>query len=397
MLKLKKINRFFFRVLINTISWFLQHTHMRFKPPKQAKNSEECQFLFKQIPNASSKSFLDCGHPNEKFFYAPPLTESRDFLIYTYHKSYICGVGPIALNQNGELIHDAIFRSKERIASALKKDSIAWFIFSLGCYKPARLNGKIVLLISNWLNYGHWITEHLLKVIHIKEYLPNEFHLYKFAIPTNSPAFIKNSLQDIGVKASNIIELNLGVNSFYLIESLIVTTYPQPDNKAYKEISRLLLKNKKKILTTFSKKLYVKRSNSFGSRYIFNEKKVECILKNHGFLPFQPEKFTLVEQAQTFNNAEIVIGVNGSAMTNIIYMKPNSIVIEFFGNRIHFGFRQIAFECDLIHIPIYCEPQLKTLYKQHGGKVLDGGMNVDITELQALVLAIKHGEFKTEL
>ena len=75
------------------------------------------------------------------------------------------------------------------------------------------------------------------------------------------------------------------------------------------------------------KQIYIARpSNLF--RPLLNRKKLEGILLAHGFHVVHPEQLSAVEQIQIFSDAELVVAESGAAMTNLMFMKKNAIVIE---------------------------------------------------------------------
>jgi capsular polysaccharide biosynthesis protein len=80
-------------------------------------------------------------------------------------------------------------------------------------------------------------------------------------------------------------------------------------------------KNKKKI-----KYILVSRKNS--SRNLLNENELYEKIKKYGFQRFHFEELSSLDQIEISFNSKIMIGYHGSGLTNLIFMKPNSYVVD---------------------------------------------------------------------
>lgn len=89
----------------------------------------------------------------------------------------------------------------------------------------------------------------------------------------------------------------------------------------------------------YSKKIYISRKDSI-NRNIINEIEVMEYLKPIGFQLIVLSNMSLIEQFAIFYNSEVIIGVCGAALTNIIFAKPNTQIIEisssYLSSSIHF-------------------------------------------------------------
>jgi hypothetical protein len=144
---------------------------------------------------------------------------------------------------------------------------------------------------------------------------------YKTGTKTYSVTKVKRTI----FESLNInIKPNLRIlNQPVLINKLII-----PDQAIILEseiypIFRTLLKNAgDRIIRMYSQsrkdeykdKVYLSRSSlSLSQRNCINEKKLENILKDHGFGIFHIHEFSIADQIGLFNNAEIIVGPDGSA------------------------------------------------------------------------------------
>lgn len=77
----------------------------------------------------------------------------------------------------------------------------------------------------------------------------------------------------------------------------------------------------------YSKKIYVSRSDT-ARRRIVNEHEIVELLTNNGFENIVVSKLSPIEAIYIFSNADIIIGGHGANLTNLIFCKPGTKVIE---------------------------------------------------------------------
>ncbi|MBE9099598.1 glycosyltransferase 61 family protein [Vacuolonema iberomarrocanum] len=77
------------------------------------------------------------------------------------------------------------------------------------------------------------------------------------------------------------------------------------------------------------RRLYITRSKA-GVRRLINEAQLIAALQPWGFEVVDLERFSVVEQAQLFAEAAIVLTVHGSGLTNLAFCQPGTTVIELF-------------------------------------------------------------------
>jgi capsular polysaccharide biosynthesis protein len=53
-------------------------------------------------------------------------------------------------------------------------------------------------------------------------------------------------------------------------------------------------------------------------------------LQNRGFESVKCEKLSVQEQAEVFSSAEVVVGAHGAALTNLVFCRPGTRVVELF-------------------------------------------------------------------
>ena len=180
-------------------------------------------------------------------------------------------------------------------------------------------------------HFGHFLLESLSRLWPLA--VPDmEKELFGCDILYWAPNYKTGTLTCLNTKVKQTIFENLnsnikpnlrGVNQRVLIHKLII-----PDQAVILEseiypIFRTLLKNAgDRIIRMYSQsrkdeytdKVYLSRSSlSLSKRNCVNEKKLENILKAHGFGIFHIHEFSIADQIGLLNNAKIIVGPDGSS------------------------------------------------------------------------------------
>lgn len=87
------------------------------------------------------------------------------------------------------------------------------------------------------------------------------------------------------------------------------------------------------------KRIYLTRKNA-SRRRLVNENQILGILRPLGFEAIDCDILDLTEQKKVFESAEIVVGIHGAGLTNLIHCQEETKVIEIFGP----GFRHFFYE-----------------------------------------------------
>jgi capsular polysaccharide biosynthesis protein len=92
-----------------------------------------------------------------------------------------------------------------------------------------------------------------------------------------------------------------------------------------------------------------------GPRSITNEQEVISFLEKVGFSVLHCEDFPVWKQAQLFAAAKIVISLHGSALTNILFCRPGTRVIEIFSPDYIVPYYWSLSSIAELHYAAYCE------------------------------------------
>ena len=159
------------------------------------------------------------------------------------------------------------------------------------------------------------------------EFLPrlffNKDKNIKIAIHRN----LSNKFRKFIKKISSFSEINFSFvyldDNFYQFNN---SNFPQFLSL---EKSIKILKNflKPSFNSQLDKKIFITRGDSV-YRKIINEADLISVLKSKGYKIINPQHYEIEEQIQIFSNAEKIISPSGSNLTNIIFCKPGTELIE---------------------------------------------------------------------
>ena len=171
-------------------------------------------------------------------------------------------------------------------------------------------------------HYFHWFCDTLTRYLQVKQY--NK----KYPLLINSNLIEKEYI----LETLNLLNINYIVYDFEVpckIKNLLISSHiTDSGNYSNKNITLLssLLKSSIEI-TNPTNRLWISRNKS-KHRKIANEDKLIPMLKEHGFQIIYPEDISFIEQLSLYRNAEIIGGLHGGALTNILFMNEGTKLIE---------------------------------------------------------------------
>lgn len=226
------------------------------------------------------------------------------------------------------------FNSQQwRMNPLTSKDKVVYFlsdIKSLFFNKNKLENIKIIrkaiwAIDSRSYQYFHWLTDALQRIQAANKYL-KEYPVLLLPDFENFN-YIKKSLNILGID-SYVLE----PGEFYLVEQLILSERVSPAGNYRKnlinDISNNFIEKNKKLKNEISfNKIWITRQYA-EKRKILNFNEIKPILENHNFKIVQFENLSFEDQISISNNCEVMGGVHGAGLTNMIFMNKKSRVIE---------------------------------------------------------------------
>lgn len=204
----------------------------------------------------------------------------------------------------------------------------ALFVFS---QMPAPIHlPETVAVIANGAahNYYHWMLEvvarfHLLRYsqVRIDKYVINRLQ-YPFQIET---------IGALGIPKEQLIELD--ETTYIEAKSLIVPSFSGYTGKPPKWAGEFLAQEmmvKRGIEGAAGyDRIYISRGYA-SYRKVANEFALIQLLMQYGFRTVHLERLSVAEQAAVFNGAKVVVAPHGAGLTNLVFCRPGTKVIELF-------------------------------------------------------------------
>ena len=82
-------------------------------------------------------------------------------------------------------------------------------------------------------------------------------------------------------------------------------------------------------------------------RGVENEDDLVALLSEYGFQHLEMEDFSVKEQAEVFNSADVIVTPHGGALANMVFCKSGTKIIELFAHHVFSYFYGLANLCDL--------------------------------------------------
>jgi len=192
-------------------------------------------------------------------------------------------------------------------------------------------------------NFYHWMTDILPK---IGVLLDSGFVFRKsdrFVVPVFNKGFQKETLVSCGISLDQVY--SVADSSPYFCSSELVV--PRLTNVMGLHMGKWLTEFLERNLLVgtqqdeaydssgAAEKIFVSRDPSASNgRSIDNIELLNDIFAEKGFSVVYPERLSLVEQARCFNSAKTIFAPHGAGLTNIVFCKPETTIVEFYGAHI---------------------------------------------------------------
>jgi hypothetical protein len=275
------------------------------------------------------------------------------------------------------LITEASYQYRSSINSNIKNN----IILRTGTPKLLKkIKGCIFSLLAGGganKNYHHWILEVLPKI-----YLLKKKKLLRkidyFLVPGFELEFQIKTLQILGIQKKQILESqkykHLLADEIYSTSSIaddnsnnifnwninfIRKTYlsAAQNRKSHFNYKKIYLDRGEGHLIKNIKNLYSLKDNY---RLIINEDEIKSYLISKGFKIIKSQDLFFLDQVDLFNNLDCIISLHGAGLTNLIFSKPKTKVIEI---RTENNINNFPYKLSKLLKLNYHSINLKTVYK----------------------------------
>ncbi|MEX2592748.1 MAG: glycosyltransferase family 61 protein [Anditalea sp.] len=204
-------------------------------------------------------------------------------------------------------------------------------------------------------NYYHCLFQIAPKLWQIQKEGYDIRQIDRFFLGLSNSGFQNEIISKLGIPKEKIV--NLKQQGYIQVQQLLVTPpYRRPEPWICKKLRETFLTNESQEHKT-AKRLYISR-NKASYRKILNETELLKVLEKYDFQMVQTEGMSIQEQANLYNNAEIVMAVHGAALSNIVFCRPHTKVIELrqklHGMLLGTVFEHLSSTCDLEHHTYLC-------------------------------------------
>lgn len=195
--------------------------------------------------------------------------------------------------------------------------------------KPFLAKGTVAsIATSDSNNYYHWIFDTLPR-LHILNSILTLDELDYLIIDNDNYAFKKETIELLGIPKRKLLKLT--ELKHIKADRLLVPSWPGRSGLIPKwsceYIRRLILKDN--VETKYDERVYISRTSA-RYRKVVNENDLIVFLEKHGFKVYDFAGLAVVEQANIINQAKIVVAPHGAALTNLVFAKPGTKVLELF-------------------------------------------------------------------
>ncbi len=179
-----------------------------------------------------------------------------------------------------------------------------------------------------WRNYGHWLLDSAALLALVADTLQEDGIRIVVGRQTE-PRMRQRVAETLDMLAPRFPVLEHGDAETMLFSDLCYVT-PVSVSPLFK-LPHAIRGLRQKLLgpkpaAKSNRRIYIAREPG-SSRRLVNEPDVQGLCEAHGFEILRPEELSLREQARVFSEAEIVVGVKGAALTNMLFADPGSTLV----------------------------------------------------------------------
>ncbi len=221
-----------------------------------------------------------------------------------------------------------------------------------------KLNGtSLVLGAAGAHCYYHWLVDVLPKLKVLQNAGIRLESIDHFILRDFDLGFQKKTLKILGIPETKIVlskkQPNFTADLLYHVELRNFVGM-----KMHEFIPQFLCDTflKENHQCDYGKKIYIARPKGV-NRPIDNEVELLELVERHGYKKVIMEGMSLYDQAALFHGSESVITVHGGALTNIVYCRPDTKIIELFGEHVFSYYYGLSNLCGLDYSAILKSPE----------------------------------------
>jgi capsular polysaccharide biosynthesis protein len=283
------------------------------------EDQEELQRFYKECisENVPCKPIS----PKQKMGW-PQLVKPRPHYIVAMPMGRVWGKNGAVISPDNRLIWDA--------SHEIMKEPHEHSLFSHKELPPVHFipENLAVLTHMEGFSYYFWMFDVLARIGLLQR---NGMQIDKYVLTPMNRSFQEETLTELGVSPEKrmICDNHTHIQALELIVTpLVADTGMTPKWVCDYLRAEFLQKREVKPSRDF-KRVYISRADA-KRRQVTNELEVMDYLKSRGFACLLLDGLTVAQQAQVFSSADIIVAPHGAGLTNLIFSKPRTKVIELF-------------------------------------------------------------------
>lgn len=319
--------------------------------------------------------------------YAKPLMSIRypgDFIIgipsgrvYSYDASNMA-----VISKANNLVEQVSFQwANDEVLTAKHNILFKENIFST----PKKYVGNVFSMLAGGgaINYYyHWLFDAIPKISLLKQAGLFDQIDY-FLVPNYVYRYQKEYLDFFGIPPSKVI--NGEVEKHIQADMLYVASYVRVDDHHPKWTLDFLYHSliKQHDKPKRNKRLYIARGDAAVNRKVLNESELIEMLKGFNFEIHYLSGLSIVEQAELFNSAEMVVGAHGAGLSNIVFCEAGTKVLEFFpDNYVRHLFYDVCNKRGVSYDYVLCSSESGATNSADGQKI---SLTADVTAIKTKI------------
>jgi capsular polysaccharide biosynthesis protein len=248
--------------------------------------------------------------------------EFNKFISAVFKESY----KDVKITKDGVLFNQYKLVSKSVYSKQIyNKLGFSYRVKHLLLQRPIDLkNVNSALCFDSWYyGYFHWMTECMPRYFMALIDLSHDIYF----VPPLLEGYHFESLIALGFQTDELYRITKTVKA----ENLMLYERLAPSGNYNESVIRKMsskIKSQLKINDQYPKRMiYVSREKA-SRRKVINEDQIITILKHYGFEIICFEDYSFSEQVKLMAETKILISIHGAGLTNMMFMKPNTHVVE---------------------------------------------------------------------
>ena len=192
-----------------------------------------------------------------------------------------------------------------------------------------RIDARVAILNMRCShNYYHWLLDVMGRIGTLRRgRVAADFYLVDCVTP-----FQRNALAALGINEAQLIQPHFGLS--LQAEELLLPCFPTA--VCLQTFRRELLQafHRERMIVPVrpeGQRLFISRRQA-NTRRLGNERDVVSFLREHGFETHCLEDYSLEQQCQLLQSAEMIVAAHGAGLANLIFARPDAAVIEIVQN-----------------------------------------------------------------